>query len=281
MEYIIELIKYIILGIIQGITEIFPVSSSGHVAIASYVMFGSLEARETLTLLLTITNMGSFLALLIFYWKDVTLLVKDTYGFLFNKLLRNDSEVKHNFFYVLKLIVAIIPIGIVGYFFNDYLDQFTTYLTIGVALSATALFLFLVWLLRNVQFQHDITWKNSIVIGVFQMFAVLPGLSRSGITMVGGLSQKIELKKILRFSFLSYLIISVPVSLLGIKEAIEYVSVNPNFNTFGLILAFIFSFILSYLTVKIMYQFVKVKNLIWFALYALLLSGVSFVIYFI
>ncbi len=281
MDYIIELIKYIILGIIQGVTEIFPVSSSGHVAIASYVMFGSLEARNTLTLLLTITNMGSFLALLLFYWKDVTLLVKDTYGFIFNKLLRNDAEVKHNFFYVLKLIVAIIPIGIVGYFFSDYLDQFTTYLTIGVTLSATALFLFLVWLLRNVQFQHDITWKNSIVIGVFQMFAVLPGLSRSGITMVGGLSQKIELKKILRFSFLSYLIISVPVSLLGIKEAIEFISINPDFNVFGLILAFIFSFILSYLTVKVMYQFVKVKNLIWFAIYALLLGGVSFVIYFI
>lgn len=281
MDYIIELIKYIILGIIQGVTEIFPVSSSGHVAIASYVMFGSLEAKDTLTLLLTITNMGSFFALLIFYWKDVNLLVKDTYGYLFNKLLRDDSEVRHNFFYVLKLIIAIIPIGIVGYFFNDYLDQFTNYLTIGAALTATAFFLFLVWLLRNVQFQHDITWKNAIIIGAFQMFAVLPGLSRSGITMVGGLCQKIELKKILRFSFLSYLIISIPVSLLGIKEAIEFISINPDFNLFGLILAFAFSFVFSFVTVKIMYQFVKVKNLIWFALYAFLLGGASFIIYFI
>src|SRR5690554_1340214 len=117
MEYIVELIKYIILGIIQGITEIFPVSSSGHVAIASHLMFGSAEVSLTLTLILTITNMGSFFALLIFYWKDVTLLVKDTYGFLFNKLVRQDPEVKHNFFYVLKLLVAIIPIGVIGYLF--------------------------------------------------------------------------------------------------------------------------------------------------------------------
>ncbi len=281
MDYIVELIKYIVLGIIQGITEIFPISSSGHVAIASYLMFGSAEVSQTLTLILTITNMGSFLALLIFYWKDVVLLLKDSYGFVFNKLLRNDQDVKHNFFYVLKLLIAIIPIGIIGYLFSDYLNIYTNFLTIGVALVATALFLFLVWLLRNVQFQHDITWKNAAIIGIFQTFAVLPGLSRSGITMVGGLSQKIELKKVLRFSFLSYLIISVPVSLLGVKEAIDIIKINPNFNVLGLILAFIFSFILSFVTVKIMYQFVKVKNLIWFALYALLLGSVSFVIYFI
>src|SRR5690606_16552553 len=129
-------------------------------------------------------------------------------SFVFNKLTRQDPDVRFNFFYVLKLILAIIPIGIVGYLFKDQLNEVTTLLSIGVALIATSILLLLVWLFRNIQFEHEITWKHATIIGFVQMFAVIPGLSRSGITMVGGLSQKIEIKKVLRFSFLAYLIIS-------------------------------------------------------------------------
>jgi undecaprenyl-diphosphatase len=281
MDYFIEIIKYITLGIIQGITEIFPVSSSGHVALFSYVMFGSIKTNDLLSVILTITNMGSFIALLIFYFKDVRILVKDTYSFVFNKLTRQDPDVRFNFFYVLKLILAIIPIGIVGYLFKDQLNEVTTLLSIGVALIATSILLLLVWLFRNIQFEHEITWKHATIIGFVQMFAVIPVLSRSGITMVGGLSQKIEIKKVLRFSFLAYLIISVPVSILGIYDMVELISSGTDVNVIGLILAFLFSGIFSYITVKIMYQFVKVKNLIWFAGYAFILGLISMILFFI
>lgn len=276
MDYIIELVKYIILGIIQGVTEIFPVSSSGHLVLFSNLFLGGEDINATLTLFLMITNMGSFLALLIYYFKDVKELVVDSFNFVFNKEKRKEMIVQENFNYALKLVIAIIPIGIAGLLIKDYLP--TNLLSIGISLIITSLLLFLVFLLRNKKFSNDITFKNAGVIGLIQMFAVFPGISRSGITLVGGLSQKIEIKKVMRFSFLCYLLISIPVSGLGLYDAIK----NPGtIDIPGFSLAFIFSFIFSLLTIKIMHKYVTVKNLIWFSLYALTVGLVSITLYII
>lgn len=276
MEQFIELIKYIVLGIIQGVTEIFPVSSSGHLVLFSNIFLGGEDINTTLTLFLMITNMGSFLALLIYYFKDVKALVVDSLNFVFNKEKRNEIIVQENFNYAVKLIIAIVPIGIAGLFIKDYLP--TNLLSIGISLIITSLLLFLVFLLRNKKFSNDITFKNAGVIGLIQMFAVFPGISRSGITLVGGLSQKIEIKKVMRFSFLCYLLISIPVSGLGLYDAIK----NPGkIDIPGFSLAFIFSFIFSLLTIKIMHKYVTVKNLVWFSLYALTVGLVSITLYII
>lgn len=276
MEQFIELIKYIVLGIIQGVTEIFPVSSSGHLVLFSNIFLGGEDINTTLTLFLMITNMGSFLALLMYYFKDVKELVVDSLNFVFNKEKRNEIIVQENFNYAVKLIIAIVPIGIAGLLIKDYLP--TNLLSIGISLIITSLLLFLVFLLRNKKFSNDITFKNAGVIGLIQMFAVFPGISRSGITLVGGLSQKIEIKKVMRFSFLCYLLISIPVSGLGLYDAIK----NPGtIDIPGFSLAFIFSFIFSLLTIKIMHKYVTVKNLVWFSLYALTVGLVSITLYFI
>lgn len=273
MDYIIELIKYIILGIIQGITEIFPVSSSGHLVFFSHLFLGGENIDQSLTLFLMITNIGSFLALLIFYIKDVKELIVDSWKFVFGK---ERIESKRNFNYVLKLLITVIPIGIVGLLFKDLIPK--NLLSVGISLIVTSLLLLGIYLLRNKTFENDITYKNALIIGLFQMFAVLPGLSRSGITLVGGLSQRITLSKVLKFSFLSYLIVSVPVSALGLYDAIK----NPGtIDILGFILAFIFSFIFSYLTVHIMSRFVKVKNLIWFSIYAFTIGTISIILFFI
>lgn len=276
MEQFVELIKYIVLGIIQGVTEIFPVSSSGHLVLFSNIFLGGEDINTTLTLFLMITNMGSFLALLMYYFKDVKELVVDSLNFVFNKEKRNEIIVQENFNYAVKLIIAIVPIGIAGLLIKDYLP--TNLLSIGISLIITSLLLFLVFLLRNKKFSNDITFKNAGVIGLIQMFAVFPGISRSGITLVGGLSQKIEIKKVMRFSFLCYLLISIPVSGLGLYDAIK----NPGtIDIPGFSLAFIFSFIFSLLTIKIMHKYVTVKNLVWFSLYALTVGLVSITLYFI
>jgi undecaprenyl-diphosphatase len=110
------------------------------------------------------------------------------------------------------------------------------------------------------------------------MFAVLPGISRSGITMTGGLVQKLELKKVLRFSFLSYLVVSVPVSILGIYDVIH---VTESIHVLGYILAFIMSFIFSLLSVMWIFKYIKVKNLIYFGLYCLIVGLTSIILYFI
>lgn len=276
MTYIIELVKYILLGIIQGITEIFPISSSGHLVFFSNIFMGGENLGESLTLFLMITNFGSFLALLIYYFSDVKKIVTSSFKFVFNGEARKDEETQNDFHYALKLIIAVIPIGIAGLLIKDHLP--TNLLSIGISLCITALLLFLVFLLRHKQFESKITWMSASMIGIFQMFAVFPGISRSGITLVGGLSQKIEIKKVMRFSFLSYLLVSIPVSLLGLVDAIK----NPGIiHIPGFILAFLFSFIFSLLTIKLMHKYVTVKNLVWFSIYAAIVGTISITLYFI
>ncbi len=276
MTYIVELIKYILLGIIQGITEIFPISSSGHLVFFSNIFMGGENLGESLTLFLMITNFGSFLALLIYYFSDVKKLVTSSFKFVFNGDARNDEVTQNDFHYALKLIIAVIPIGIAGLLIKDHLP--TNLLSIGISLCITALLLFLVFLLRHKKFESKITWMRAGMIGLFQMFAVFPGISRSGITLVGGLSQKIEIKEVMRFSFLSYLLVSIPVSLLGLVDAIK----NPGIiHIPGFILAFLFSFIFSLLTIKLMHKYVTVKNLVWFSIYAAIVGTISITLYFI
>ena len=265
----IEIIKYIILGIIQGITEIFPVSSSGHLTLFSHLLGVNLS---NLTIFLMITNTGSFLALLIFFRNDIKDLIVGTFKFVFKK----EENYKQDFEYVVKLIIAVIPIGVFGLLFKDLLPE--DLLSVGFALILTSGLLFYVYMVRDIEWKKDISWKNALIIGSFQMFAVFPGISRSGITMSGGLIQKIELKKVLKFSFLSYIIVSVPVMLLGFYEALN---ASESIHVIGYSLAFVMSFVFSLISVRILYKYVKVKNIIYFAIYCLIVGGISLVLHFI
>ena len=265
----LEIIKYIILGIIQGITEIFPVSSSGHLTLFSHLFNIDLS---NLTIFLMITNTGSFLALLLFFRKDIKDLIVGTFKFLFKK----EENYKPDFEYVVKLIIAVIPIGIFGLLFKDMLPE--DLLSVGFALIVTSILLFYVYIVRDIEWKKDISWKNALIIGSFQMFAIFPGISRSGITMSGGLIQKIELKKVLKFSFLSYIMVSVPVMILGFYEALN---ASESIHVVGYSLAFVMSFVFSLISVRILYKYVKVKNLIYFAIYCLIVGGTSLILHFI
>lgn len=269
MTEFIEILKYIILGIIQGITEIFPISSSGHLTLFSHLFKIDMNAFPTF---LMITNMGSFLALLYFFRKDVGQLIKGTFCYLIKK----DETGKEDFIYVLKLMVVVIPIGIVGILIKDYLPD--DLLSVGFALIITSGLLYYVYRQKDIQWKNEITWKNALIVGAFQMFAIFPGISRSGITISGGLTQKVELKKVLRFSFLSYLLISVPVSLLGVYEAFKG---NESIHYVGYASAFVMSFIFSLITVKYLYNYVKVKNLIYFSIYCLVIGLLCIVLFII
>jgi undecaprenyl-diphosphatase len=269
MTEFIEILKYILLGIIQGITEIFPVSSSGHLTIFSNLLGMDLT---NLTIFLMITNAGSFLALLFFFRKDVQGLIRGSWRYV----IKREVHCKEDFLYVTKLVIAIIPIGVFGLLMKDLLPD--DLLVVGFSLVLTSGLLYYIYQQKDIQWKSDVTWRNAIVIGAFQMFAVFPGISRSGITITGGLSQKIELKKVLRFSFLSYLIVSVPVTLLGIYEAIY---ATESIHLVGYSLAFIMSFIFSLIAVRFLYNYVKVKNLIYFSVYCLIVGILSIVLFFV
>lgn len=269
----IEIIKYIILGIVQGIAEVFPVSSSGHLIIFSYLLDVNLN---NLTVFLMITNFGSFLALLIYFRKDIVSLINNFISYLFKKDSRSNIDVKEGFNYSWKLVISVIPVGIAGLLLEKHLPQ--NLLTVGIALLVTSVLLFIMYSLREKDFGEEITWKNTIIIGLFQTAAIVPGISRSGITTVGGLSQKIEIKKVLKFSFLSYILISIPVSIKGVIDAL---SVNESINVIGFTLAFVFSFVATYITIKILYKIVTIKNLKYFSVYCLVVGFIAILLNFI
>lgn len=265
----IEFIKYIILGIIQGIAEIFPISSSGHIIIFSKILNVNIEA---LPIFLIIINMGSFLALLIFFRKDIRILISSSW----NYLIKKEESSKEDFSYVLKLLIAVIPVGIIGLLFKDKIRQ--DLFTIGFSLIITSTILFVVYKSKDIQWKNDISFKQAFIISLFQMFSIIPGISRSGITMSGGLIQKIDIKKVIKFSFLSYILISVPVTLLGIYDLFH---AKESIHLYGYAVAFLMSFIFSLITVRWIYKVVTVNNLVYFSIYLLIMGGLSIALYYI
>ena len=265
----LDWIKYILLGIVQGITEILPISSSGHLTLLTNVLQMD---TSNLTVFLMLTNTGSFLAILYFFRKDILSLISSSFSFVFLK-----KEIyKDDWLYALKVLVALIPVGIVGLLFEDVLPD--DLLTVGLALIVTGSLLFFIYSNRHFEYNKSIGFKNAFVVGLFQMFAIIPGISRSGITLTGGLVQKIPLKKALKFSFLSYVVISFPVSILGfirVSHTAESIHLG------GYLVASILSFIFSYLAVKWLYEYVKIKNLIYFSVYCFIVGSIATILYFI
>lgn len=277
----IDIIKFLVLGIIQGITEVFPVSSSGHLAIfvllSNELHIGSPIDIDNIEIFLMITNFGSLIAMIIFFWNDLISLLKSAISFIFkHKESKENTVIMDDMRYILKLLIAVIPLGIAGLIFADYLDKFSSLLFVGISLLITGIMLYTVYHLRNKNYTNEITYKRSFIISIFQMFAIFPGISRSGITMIGGLSQKIELKKVLKFSFLAYIAISIPVSVKGIIDALD---VSESINVIGYFMAFLTSFIFTFLTVKVLYKYVKVNNLVYFAIYCILFGLLSIILY--
>jgi undecaprenyl-diphosphatase len=191
-------------------------------------------------------------------------------------LFKKSISGKEDLNYVFKLFVAILPVGVVGLLLENYFPN--SLLFVGFSLIVTGGLLAFVYRSRNFEFQKTVTYKNALIVGLFQMFAILPGISRSGITLSGGIIQKIGIKDALKFSFLSYVLISIPVTFLGfvrIAESSESIHIG------GYLVATAFSFVFSLLAIKWLYHFVKVKNLIYFSLYCLFVGLLAIILHFI
>ena len=240
----VSILQAIILGIIQGITEWLPISSSGHLVIAQHLFDISQPVIFDIIL-----HLGSLAALLIVFWKDIVRLVKGIF-------LRDKYYVKYFFW----LVIATIPIGLVGIFFNDYIKTiFDNPKTVGISLLITAIILFISkYPLKK---KKKLTWKNTFVIGLFQALAILPGISRSGMTISSGMFQGVERKEVARFSFLLF----IP-AILG-ATVFEIGNVSSIGNMFPLIIGTIATFITGYVTLKWLLKIIENGKFSYFAWY--------------
>ena len=260
-----KLFIFIILGFIQGITEPIPVSSSGHLLIFQNIF----NININYEILATITNLGSFLAILLIFKDEII----NIFNSFFKYINTKEKQYYINYKYCLLIIIATIPAGIIGLLITK-LDLFkfleNNVKFVGLMLLVTALFLYLIKDFKGIKDKKDIKLKDSIIIGIFQVFALIPGISRSGSTIVGGMFNKLKRETAFNFSFMLYIPISIATSILGIKDLIES---NLSINELMLyLISSIFAFIFTYISLNWFKKIVTNGKLILFVYYCLILG---------
>lgn len=268
-----DYIKYIILGIIQGLTEPLPVSSSGHIFLFKNLF--ETEVFNTLNFEI-ISNFGSFLAILFIFRKDIIELIKNFFIFTFCPKKRNIDNNKNGFMYVIKMIISTIPVGITGLLFNDYLEaNYTSLKFLAIAFLFTAVMLFLVKNIKGEKGSFDITIKDAIIIGLFQAITIIPGISRSGTVLVACLICKLKRSDALKYTFMLYFPVSLGTIILKIPDLIN----TSTTLLLPYICGMVAALVVTYFTYNWLSNLVKKGSLWKFSIYCLFL-GLFILIYF-
>ena len=268
----IDLLVYLILGIFQGLTEPIPVSSSGHILIIQTLLQkAATEVTIDFSTLATITNLGSLDAIIILFREKIFDLVKSFFTYIFQKDSR--KKLKQDYNHCWKIVLAAIPAGVMGLVATvfDLLDTLEENVKfVGLTLLITSVFLYLIKDFKGKKDEKDITWKDAFIIGLYQMIAIIPGISRSGSTIVGGMFQGLKRETAFNFSFILYIPISIATSLLGIKDLIELSVSSSTWILYTI--AAIVSGIFTYICTKWFAKIVKEGKLIYFSIYCLIVG---------
>jgi len=277
---LVELLKYIFIGAVQGFTEVLPISSSGHVELLHEVF--KLET-DTGYFLSSLLNLGSFLAIFIFFLKFEKELVSDFFKYVFKK--DRSKEIVSNFKYVIALLIATIPISIIGIVYNDEVESlFDSYsmIIVGVGFFASATLLFLTKNIVNMYVSKKVTYKDGLIIGLLQPIAFIPGLSRLALTTCSGLLREKSMETSLRFSILLYLPISFGQFLLGIRRiifnpdnliSVESLSINDYIYYFC---AFAASVAITFFALRKIFIWVRKGSFGFFAVYNAIIGLIAF-----
>jgi undecaprenyl-diphosphatase len=261
-------LESLILGIVQGLTEYLPVSSSGHLTIGAN-LFG-LSGEENLAFTITV-HVATVLSTCVILWKEIVWLFKDLFKFKWNEGTK----------YVVNILISMIPVAIVGFFFKDKVEAIfgSGLLVVGICLLVTASLLAFSYWAKPRQRENISPW-HAFVIGIAQAVAVLPGLSRSGSTIATGLLLGNSKQKLAQFSFLMVIPPILGEALLDVKDMAEQgVSVAMGgISTSSLIIGFLSAFVSGCIACKWMINIVKKGKLIWFALYCAIVGILAIVL---
>jgi len=255
----------IVLGIIQGLTEYLPVSSSGHLAIGS-TLFG-IEAEDNL-IFTVIVHVATVLSTLVILWKEISWIFKGLFKFKMNYETR----------YVINILFSMIPIAIVGLLFKDSVEPIFSsgVLIVGIMLIVTAILLSLTQYIKPRQ-KDKISMRDAFIIGVSQAIAVVPGLSRSGTTIATGLLLGNKKESLAQFSFLMVIPPILGEALLDVIKLSQGMNITGSISNAALIAGFLAAFISGCIACKWMINIVKKGKLIYFAIYCALIGTVTII----
>ncbi|MBR1480976.1 MAG: undecaprenyl-diphosphate phosphatase [Paludibacteraceae bacterium] len=264
-------IEALILGIVQGLTEFLPVSSSGHLEIGQALLGTAGEDNLTFAI---VVHTATVLSTLVIFWREVWQLLRGTFA---TKMWNEDKD------YVAKILVSMVPVFIVGMFFKDQVEAFfgNGLLLVGICLIVTSLLLgFSEWYTKRYGTDgHEVTYRDAIIIGCAQAVAVLPGLSRSGSTIATGLLCGVKKEKVAQFSFLMVLIPIMGEAFLDLLKYLkEPLSAGSSLSAAALVTGFVAAFVTGCFACRFMIEIVKRQKLVWFAVYCLL-AGVFAIVY--
>lgn len=256
-----EIIKSIILGIVQGLAEFLPVSSSGHIELFK-ALFNVDFGKDNL-LFTSLIHGATVLSTIVVFRKDILEIIKDVFKFKMNESTK----------FVLYIIVSMLPVLIVGLFFKDFVEQFfnQNILLVGFMLLLTGVLLLLTKFVASKQ--KEISYRNAFIIGLAQAIAVLPGISRSGATISTGLLLGIDKAKMAKFSFLMVIPPILGAMLLDLKDFAEQGS--SNISAGELIGGFLAAFFTGLLACQIMIKIVKQGKIQYFAYYCFLVGAIA------
>ena len=262
-------LEALLLGILQGLTEFLPVSSSGHLTIGQELLNLNTSAADNLLFTVTV-HAATVLSTIVILWKEIEHLFEGT----FFTTKWNDEKT-----YVAKILLSCIPVMIVGLFFKDQVEAIfgSGLLIVGCCLLLTALLLTFAYYAKPRQ-KESISYRDAFIIGLGQAIAVLPGLSRSGTTIATGLILGNKKESIAQFSFLMVLIPILGETFLNIIDIIKEPALLGGIGFTPLLIGFLGAFLSGCLACKFMINLVKKGKLIYFAIYCAIV-GVTTIIF--
>ncbi|MGN1264001.1 MAG: undecaprenyl-diphosphate phosphatase [Prevotella sp.] len=260
-----DCLEALILGLLQGLTEYLPVSSSGHLAIGSELFGINGEDNLAFTVLV---HVATVLSTLVILWRETDWIFRGLFKFELN------AETK----YALNIVVSMIPIGIVGVFFKDTVEEIfgSGLLIVGLMLLLTAVLLIFSYYAKPRKKEH-ISIRDAFIIGIAQACAVMPGLSRSGTTIATGLLLGNKKENLAQFSFLMVIPPILGEALLDVMKAVKGEASFGGIDTLPLVVGFLAAFVAGCLACKLMIGIVKRGKLVYFGAYCAVVGAITIV----
>ena len=265
-------IQAIFLGIIQGLTEFLPISSTGHLTLAGKLMnLISVEKPEQWTAFMAVIQLGTLMAVIVYFWKDLILIVNDFFkeNIISRKKIKEQSS---NSMMGWFLIIGTLPVAIIGLIFKNKIEGVLTKNLYVISISLIVLAIILAIAEKTGKFNRgmkSIKWYDALFVGIAQCFALIPGSSRSGTTITGGLFLGLTRETAARFSFLLSIPAVAASGLLEFYESLKYINTQGALN---MALGTIAAFIVGYLSIELLLRYLKKNTTFVFIAYRIIIG---------
>lgn len=271
-------IEAIILGIIQGLTEFLPISSTAHLTISGKLMnLISEQFPERWTSFIAVIQIGTLISVIIYFWNDLIVIIKDFLSEnLFRRIKFSDQNINSKMGWY--IIIATIPVVVIGLAFKDFIEGVFTKNLIVIASSLIVLAIILAIAEKVGKFnrsKENLKWYDALIIGFAQALALIPGSSRSGTTITAGLFLGLNRETAARFSFLMSIPAVAASGLLQLYQALKYIDAN---QMITMIISTIVSAIVGYLSIDFLIKYLKTRSMLIFIIYRIVIGIIIFIL---